>query len=832
MEANASLVGKLEIPIDDSLNQGWSGSMWLKGEAKKKFTKNVVAPIYGIPVPLTGTVELSGGLSGNVRAHGTLLYPWFTGTINPSVGVSVFGGVGADAGDNVLKAGVYGSGSGNLTFNYSGGWEFDPSLNLSVGCKISAKVFNAINVNPSYELAAARLDKSGWHGTAFGGSVQLFEEDNSPALWAAMDREHLNSSSGFVGGGYVSLEETETDGKDKTLIYLNTSSAAEAKLCETDGNTYIFFTADDASRESQNSLKLMYSKLNTDGGWEEPKAVEDDGTLDTSVRTSGRYVIWENTASVLPDGITEIGPVLAETEISAARLNEDGSISVYGLTNDSVYDSAPDIKETSYGAIAMWVSNSDSDILRKSGVNSLHYSKFDGSSWGEVQTVENVGSVGSTYLAIQDDKGYIFYNSDGAVHVYSIDDGTNSIVGVGIARYTVNTVGGKTALAYFDESQNLYYDGDVLEGFNPEKIEIDCYNVNTAENPGIAADGNEVYIIWQGRSNGNNALCGVRAENGEWSEDIRFITAKNDVRGASPLVNGGRLRLCYFTEDNIVDENGAVSTENCNLYFCDIVPSHNLSITEGSVVYDDEEYAESGTVALSFTVENIGELPVESYTVSVSDNSGILYTAASDDLLKAGAECGEVISFDLAKSSVSRNLKLTVTPDGVTDFDPSDNSVAFSVGMSHIDIYDSYISFENSSAYLNVLLKNRGSSASDEIKLILSDENETAELYSGAIEALNGDETCFTRIDISSIAKKHDLVRLNVYSNGGDLLATELASIEEAGKIDIVTELAPLKGFDFLTIKKTENSSGITVTLISGENDEVLNGIKMYCAEY
>ena len=708
--------GKIELPLAIA-NSEWSGTFGVDGKAdpivEYDWNKWVLIPNVGY-IPVTATVKFSGGVSSELELSGGMDKVSFDGKITPSLTLDAFGGLGVDYDTVEMKAGVYLNAKGELEIvchALDPESEFNPSLAGEVGVRAKIKVW-IVNVEGEAEAGKFKWNKEGFKATWFGDDVSLLALENDS--WQLSGREYLENGGGFIGGNNIALFDLEVTNKDEQIIYNNIFDNAEAVLQNIDDRTVLVYTIDDTEREEQNGLKLVYSEKLSDGTWSEPIAIDDDGTLDSIISADEKFVVWEDMKSELSDPSMQIKDILAKTEISAAYYDGENWISAQ-LTSNDIYDFSPTIKTNGNMAIAAWLSNTESDFTSQSGTTNIHYATFDGTSWSEITTIENVGTVTRITAAYDGDTPYIFYKKDGIIYSVSAMDGTETTLSYsGVGQYAVDTFNDKIVLAYFDANGNLKVSDDAVNSSAASTVTTEAA-VNSI--PVIAVNDTDMYVGWIDHQDGYDTLCGVRYENGIWSDKITFVGEEANVSNPSLVANDdGTFSASYFKTGKVeISESGEYTTGEVNLFVNNISPSYNLAIDNETLSYDDEIYTRGNVAAITFDVKNVGEKNVSGFDVEIYENDELKKIISKTTEIKAGATVSANVSYDPIESGKIQKLQIKVVPTDVDDFDESDNVATISVGTVDATITNAYFTEEGQLNYINAIIKNNGSAIADSI---------------------------------------------------------------------------------------------------------------------
>ncbi len=752
---DTEVIGKIQYPLLNPVNPSFSGFVEFNAEVEELFKKsyNTVAFVGYIPVPLVGSISASVGLDSRLEITGIMENPQYKGLLAPSVTLSADGGIGSDVGVIEVGSGVYVDATPrfNFEFNNSLRPEFNPQFNMDMGCYSAFKVFGA-GTKTKFSIAGVEFKDGKWTGSLFDGKVSLDPDgfwNEIPMPMSADDmtlltRSYVTEDSGFVGTSPMRLFRMAPAGKQPTLIYKDTIATAEAELSYTNGKKSLFYTYDDTeNREIQNGLKLVYTTEDEYGSFAEPAIIEDDGTADSGVNTDGSFVIWEDINTVFNSDTITLNEYLSATDITAAKINEDGKIEVYALTNDSLYDGSPDIAQTSDGAVAVWVTNTAADMYRTQGNNILNCSVFDGTHWSKPYCIASGEGIGSAYVLSSQGKAYVLYNHLGVLHLYSVTDGTDRQIAKDVFCFATDSKGGKISMIYFDKSYNLWYTDNVLTKA-PYMLDIDTKDAIYAKGIDLITEGDTALATWTTRQNGFDLVAGAYLADGSWTKQIILTHADKNHTNPSAVINSDKsISVSYFTQDVDVTDANDVSITNRCLYVHDITPSVNLSVTDAKFTG-----FENGKAGFSVTVSNTGSLNADGFEISVlcEDEEISVYEYGSPLC------AGESISFDGLFTPKALNRPIEYTVKAVANNNPSDSTAVFVTGSSDIEVSQAYFTSQFDEVFLNVEITNKGTNDLGGALIQVNQNSENGKLIGTvATEPISSGESQLYRLKISGV---------------------------------------------------------------------------------
>lgn len=823
-KVTVDLIGKLEIPLVNpyAKESEWSGSIALvsKGEAGGKLMgstsgNGVSAPmpkLFGhtynfnvAGIPLFFEFGFYAAAGGELGVFGPYDEMYFRGKAWGNGKFSVYGGVGGGFdvdfdGEDDLEA-KFGP-EGNISAMLPVTWEakskdektvtFDPSLEGNVNGKLTLKGGEIVDFDSNVRIGYFTWNKDGVDWEWWGNSS---EDEKSPMLlsvadngWQPVGRGYLANDSGFINGG-VSLFSTAAA---SDCVYQNIFQEAESQITDIDGKEALYFTSDNTNRDERNGLTL-YQTIKTNGLWSDPVAIEDDGTADTNPSADGKFVIWEDASRVLTDG-DGLEAVLETSDISVAVKTSTGYVTTR-LTEDDRYDYSPKIAAYGDKAMAVWLSNSENNLLGREGVTSLHYSCYDG-TWSEPVTVENIGAVTNLYLTYDENGGRIFYkNAKGETFIYADSALTAGETVKG--RYVWGKRDNNDVLAYFDAELNLH----VLE--NGAEVKVVPTAFAKRENPLFVSNGKEAYILWIEES----GIYYISCLDGNWSDRTCFADGDAYIKELSAFANADGFTVSYLKQEeegwNLISSSASKTTD---LVLCSLTTDgkwNEEGISYTATIWNNSMYA--ATPTLSF---------YEDEEFFAQGNPGAF----------APGEIREVTGIlTLEPGYVKREITaklFTANTEPRTD----NNDVTFTVGKGDVAIDNAYFT-KNIAGQQQLVAEIRNAGSLDLEKVTVSvrkgdRESEpvyTTELYgvkSGWSMPISFAETQSNTVYYVSVETESD----EDTANNEEMIAYDL--VEEPTNISVVNKL--LTG----EITLPETSSGVKVMAAVYDGNGVLLEIK------
>ena len=675
---SASATGYLEGYIDDSGMHISEGGIILSGEIKYKYqgmTVVVVVPVY-YEIGAGGEVTAVLGVKDLVPGNG--LQGAFTGSITPAVFFEVGGGIGIPV---VFTAGVSGKVKAELEVALNKVYQ-----KLDVTGTAKFKLEGPFGI-PTYEKPFAEgkfhVYETGNKNTLLGKKLNLYSADdyNSNDPYSLIDidapitiTEHGDSTQQWVGDSDdIELEAVDYTNQEVKVLEENSYESTAPILANMDGKNVIAWVTDNKDRADGDKNMLVYS-VEENGKWSKPEAVYDDGFADSTPQMKDGYIVWQKaTKNVAEDmSLRDLGEVC---EIYMAKWNGNGFDTPIRVTQNALLDQTPQISVNNGNATVVWVQNSDNNLMGTTGENSImSYTN------GTVKTEKTVTKA-ITNMSIEFIDGIlnIAYEADWDNNLSTIDD-----------REIYNIADGKVKIITDNsiaDTHPLYgeLNGDiVLFYYSDGKI---VYLKDGTENTvvsGIATDqfttvsnGNSTAVLWTAVNDGNAELHGALYDGNVWSEDVQVSDLGKRIKFPSAVMQSDGNIFAAFNRTEKVPNEYYYDDGQSDLCTIKITPSYDLELSDA---YFDEKDMKAYA-----KVKNIGELNVDSYTVSLNDN-GVTTRKVISEPLKAGESADIEMAYNKPSDLSARKLTLSVSLATGEEYNKDNNSAEFTVGNADVEI--------------------------------------------------------------------------------------------------------------------------------------------------
>lgn len=623
------------------------------------------------PIPIPYYIESSG----SIKAKGTASLAKVKdskATLAGSINLVPAFGIGAGVGvSGVATLGV----SGDASLD----WQLLPWTvgTLSGSASVKAKIMFVFD--GSYTLAkvtiplwdtTSKKEKSASETSTYGVKTKAMKRSSQLTL---TDRSYQSKTSAWNGNTakmkaraaantVVSVKELQS------YILPNTMP----KMVKYKDDLILIFQSNDASRETQNSVKLMYSVYHN-GSWSQPEAFLDDGTLDTfaDIKQIGDdvFVAWQKCSTTIGSGSAEeqIKSMVSASGIYISQY--DPSTRSFEVKRKIVSKNRayimPQLMDKNGNAAFMWIEMELKNPLTFECEKTIMTSQCDNGAWNIA-----IGPLQKTNAYISELKG-----------TYSKNNGTYQAFYVGIDEEQ------KTKLYYMNRSNN---DGmkQLTDGnhnisnisANPDEVTyledgvLKSYDINKEESQEITnsdqpftganavqvSNGNKDVVIWMENDTiGCNFYSSVKTENG-YSKPVNLYT-KSGVLGnnfTAVMDDDGAWDIVFSATD-------LQDSEKTSMYHLHKKSEPKLVIND--MILDSEAMTEKGKQPISYTVTNNSEETLKSFELKVSNDDGtILQKEVSCNLLPGeSAFFEDTFTFD--NLSKIENFTVQTVADGQTD---------------------------------------------------------------------------------------------------------------------------------------------------------------------
>lgn len=675
---SASATGYLEGYIDDSGMHISEGGIILSGEIKYKYqgmTVVVVVPVY-YEIGAGGEVTAVLGVKDLVPGNG--LQGAFTGSITPAVFFEVGGGIGIPV---VFTAGVSGKVKAELEVALNKVYQ-----KLDVTGTAKFKLEGPFGI-PTYEKPFAEgkfhVYETGNKNTLLGKKLNLYSADdyNSNDPYSLIDidapitiTEHGDSTQQWVGDSDdIELEAVDYTNQEVKVLEENSYESTAPILANMDGKNVIAWVTDNKDRADGDKNMLVYS-VEKNGKWSKPEAVYDDGFADSTPQMKDGYIVWQKaTKNVTEDmSLRDLGEVC---EIYMAKWNGNGFDTPIRVTQNAVLDQTPQISVNDGNATVVWVQNSDNNLMGTTGENSI-MSYTNGTVKTEKIVTKAITNMSTEFI---DGILNIAYEADWDNNlstiddreIYNIADGKVKIItdnSIADTHPLYGELNGAIVLFYYSDGKIVYLK-DGTENTVVSGIATDQFTT--------VSNGNSTAVLWTAVNDGNAELHGALYDGSVWSEDVQVSDLGKRIKFPSAVMQSDGNIFAAFNRTEKVPNEYYYDDGQSDLCTIKITPSYDLELSDA---YFDEKDMKAYA-----KVKNIGELNVDSYTVSLNDN-GVTTRKVISEPLKAGESADIEMAYNKPSDLSARKLTLSVSLATGEEYNKDNNSAEFTVGNADVEV--------------------------------------------------------------------------------------------------------------------------------------------------
>lgn len=687
------------------------------------------------PIPIPYYIESSGSIKA--KGAGSLekvkdSKAAISGSINLVPAFSIGAGVGVSG---VATLGV----SGDASLN----WQLLPwtTGTLSGSASVKAKIMFVFD--GSYTLAKVTLPlwdtttkakESASQTSTYGAQTKAIQESSQLTL---TDRSYQNKTSAWHGN----TAQTKARAAADTAVSLKELQSyilpnTIPKMIKYQDDLIMIFQSNDAKRETQNSVKLMYSVYH-DGSWSQPEAFLDDGTLDTfaDIKQIGDdvFVAWQKCSTTIGSGSAEeqIKSMVSASGIYISQY--DPSTRSFEVKRQIVNKNRayimPQLIDKNGNAAFMWIEMELKNPLTFECEKTIMTSQCDNGAWNIA-----IAPLQKTNAYISELKG-----------TYSKQNGTYQAFFVGIDEEQ------KTKLYYMNRSNN---DGmkQLTDGnhnisnisANPDEVTyledgvLKSYDINKGESQEITnsdqpftganavqvSNGNKDVVIWmENDTTGCNFYSSVKTENG-YSKPVNLYT-KSGVSGnnfTAVMDDDGAWDIVFSATD-------LQDSEKTSMYHLHKKSEPKLVIND--MILDSEAMTQKGKQPISYTVTNNSEETLKSFELTISNDDGTILQKEVSCSILPGESAFFEDTFTFDNLSKIENFTVQTIADGQTDM--TDTQLKKEVSYCDLAISDVKKEIVKDGVKYTVTIKNEGQTdASGNLKIYadnqLSNKQETKEI--------------------------------------------------------------------------------------------------------
>ena len=511
--------------------------------------------------------------------------------------------------------------------------------------------------------------------------------------YSLISRDYLKEQSGWLGDKPA---KDAVGAKQTSVLQENVLSIASPMLANVNGKLIAVWIADDGSRTTGNHSQIVYSLYNeADNTWSAPTAVWDDGTADFTPQMvsdgTNAYVVWADANTVFDENVTT-EQMAAACEISYAKLSVDengnGTVSQQRrLTENSSLDFQPSVAVDANGVHIAWIRNAANDLLAQSGTNAIMYCTETGS---EIELHSLATPISSLAIGCMNGNVCIAYCSDEDGDAATVDDVKTyfGTVGGSFAAITEGASNSSTVsfMRFGSEGNKLFFmNNSILCSYDGNAIKQYDSVTEPGNDYSIINDGSNTTDLLYNANNGDNSQLYLRIydpSNDTWKQPIALTNTPGYAENFSAAVLGTKV-VAMFTRSDVTMAADSMETST-DLYAVVMTPAHDLCLSD--VAYDSDSTTLGGTLPITLTVKNNGELDETGVVVTVSANGVETQSFTIDTLLNSGDTQQVSIEYVLPNTAAVTEFTFSVTSSSGEEILLDDNSIAKELFLADLSI--------------------------------------------------------------------------------------------------------------------------------------------------
>lgn len=588
-----------------------------------------------------------------------------------------------------------------------------------------------------------------YYGTSDSPSAESRVPEQNQTTTMVVSRDYAENTSAWLGdrGPALSIHSVGTKtvaARGITFRELQNSifSNSQPQLVTVGDQMLLVWVQDDASRDTYNRMRLVYSVYDPMGdSWSEPQPVWDDGHNDGYPKLvsdgSQAYVLWQKVNTTLTaENTTDIDATIENSELCLARFDVDTGVfdDAQLLTDNDLYEYAHNVVVEN-GEPAVYWAVAEGNAMNTSGSNAL-YRWLDGIVSVLAQNLNYVLSIDAcdgdvTYVA--DIDGDLSSTEDVTVTTIS-DSGTevfdNSELGSAVMYAGYAPLDGESVLLLSD-MRNIYYN------YNGEVKSVLEESRTIDGNLNIVETDQGTTIIWTETVDGWNEIYAVRYENGEWSAPVMISESGKLLTKINATGYDGKLfGVCNANAVTYDEASGEYVTGETDMIlfqtddFSDIALANYMNINENTL--------EAGVeTSFNVTVYNNGINFVDEVTFTVTDTLGTESVQTVAVAIPSGSS--ETVMLTYLVPDGYTTTTMTVTADIANDdVKEPDNILSRKIGNPDLAVTETAVEVLSDGYKITAIVENGSLVNAENVTLsVFADEECTELLRSKTIGAIS-----------------------------------------------------------------------------------------------
>ena len=221
------------------------------------------------------------------------------------------------------------------------------------------------------------------------------------------------------------------------------------------------------------------------------------------------------------------------------------------------------------------------------------------------------------------------------------------------------------------------YDGNAIKQYDSVTEPGNDYSI-------INDGSNTTYLLYNA-NNGDNSQLYLRIydpSNDTWKQPIALTNTPGYAENFSAAVLGTKV-VAMFTRSDVTMAADSMETST-DLYAVVMTPAHDLCLSD--VAYDSDSITLGGTLPITLTVKNNGELDETGVVVTVSANGVETQSFTIDTLLNSGDTQQVSIEYVLPNTAAVTEFTFSVTSSSGEEILLDDNSIAKELFLADLSI--------------------------------------------------------------------------------------------------------------------------------------------------
>lgn len=687
--------------------------------------------IWVVPLYYEFDGLLGAGLEGDmIDISRETFAPIFDGFLTAKAGGAIGGGIG------IAKVATVGA-SGAATFNLKKSLKHEYLKAWIDGeAKFSVKLFGKEVAKKTFQKGSYLIYETGnSHGLVESDAI-LMRSMRNPVAEIDVNAIYPNESRAYAENATIwaadqnrpILRSVMYSNKNQRLLAKNVYAETAPQLCHLDGTTIMIMQWDNRERADIDRTMLVYSVYNKEADtWSVPAAVCDDGTADFSPCFRDGYLVWQNQKTQMNDEMT-LTDIAALGEICVSKWNGNRFDPPITLTDNDALEAQPCISVNGEDVRVIWTTNTENNILGTGGSNGIIESDMNGNVLTEKTGLNAITSISSGFA---DGVHVIAYVEDEDNRFETIQDRDIRILKNGVeTKLTDNSILDSSPvivndLIYYYSDSNIVYssiDGDHRGTVFDEPMTgiTDCFAVDVNSSNHAA--------VWWTKSDDNGTNVYTAFHDGDvWNSNIAISAMNGQNKYANGMLRDDGSMLVAFNcgrleEDEIIEND---------LYIVELTPSYDIAITDAFI---DED-----AMTVYATVENVGELPVESFVLTLLDAGLENHSHSHMETLKPN-ECAMIAlkynaPVELAYHSVSVSVDISSE-----EFNLLNNSAELFVGNADL-LVESLELVESSEYTFTAKLSNIGYRDAEHVTISLVEDSVNGRVVDSQILRIDAGST-------------------------------------------------------------------------------------------